>query len=442
MPDYALATPTRRLFIDMLTADIAMEDALLDLIDNSIDSLIENQSISLNRSLLDPDARLTEPAQVTILLSPAGIEITDDCGGMDPDDARDFYFRLGYTTKRTSSLGVYGIGMKRALFKLGDAFCVESWHSNGAFKVWLTSVDEWAKDPSQEWHIPYERLSPDNHGAGTRITVTSVRPEIIERLNDGTLLRTLTQYVASTYSLFLDRFVHIRINDVPIVAKPIPIAASDALPIALHHAEPLPDVQCSLVAGLAQRQNDRWSAESAGWYVLCNGRVVVSADKTLRTGWGEAGYLPAFKDNFRGFIGIAYFWSTEPAKLPWTTTKRGLNRDAESFQNVRPEMASTAKPVIAFLRTLYGNDVEETTASRTLLKDLHAIALTPDTLRGERVFVAKQSHIKPGEAIVNVQFQATRDEIESARSALNDPSMAAGKLGRYAFEYFLTSESP
>jgi hypothetical protein len=50
MPKYASARPTKRFFIQMLTADIALEDALLDLVDNSVDAIAQLLRIPLEKA--------------------------------------------------------------------------------------------------------------------------------------------------------------------------------------------------------------------------------------------------------------------------------------------------------------------------------------------------------------------------------------------------------
>ena len=71
-------------------------------------------------------------------------------------------------------------------------------------------------------------------------------------------------------------------------------------------------VKVTLLASLAPKE--KRTHELAGWYVLCNGRVVVSADKTDLTGWGVG--LPAFHSKYRGFAGVALFVSEDPDRLP------------------------------------------------------------------------------------------------------------------------------
>ena len=66
----------------------------------------------------------------------------------------------------------------------------------------------------------------------------------------------------------------------------------------------------------------------AGWTIICNDRAVLYCDRTELTGWGEAG-VPRYHTQFIAISGIVEFQSNDPAKLPTTTTKRGI--DASSL---------------------------------------------------------------------------------------------------------------
>jgi len=66
------------------------------------------------------------------------------------------------------------------------------------------------------------------------------------------------------------------------------------------------------------------SPADAGWYVYCNGRMVIRADQTLTTGWGMSGEksIPKYHNEFARFRGFTYFTSENASLLPWNTTKR------------------------------------------------------------------------------------------------------------------------
>ena len=47
-----------------------------------------------------------------------------------------------------------------------------------------------------------------------------------------------------------------------------------------------------------------------GWYVCCNGRFILEADQTIKTGWGEVGNkisIPKSHHQFARFRGYAFF---------------------------------------------------------------------------------------------------------------------------------------
>ena len=48
MSEFAQAWPTKRFFLEMFVRDISLEDAILDLVDNSIDSLARTKNIPLS----------------------------------------------------------------------------------------------------------------------------------------------------------------------------------------------------------------------------------------------------------------------------------------------------------------------------------------------------------------------------------------------------------
>lgn len=46
------ARPTKELFLEMFVRDLSLEDCILDLVDNSIDSLIRIRDIDVSEALL------------------------------------------------------------------------------------------------------------------------------------------------------------------------------------------------------------------------------------------------------------------------------------------------------------------------------------------------------------------------------------------------------
>jgi hypothetical protein len=74
--------------------------------------------------------------------------------------------------------------------------------------------------------------------------------------------------------------------------------------------------------------------ERAGISVICNDRLVLLNDTSIKTGWGDGG-VPKYHPQFRGIAGIIIFSSGQPEKLPISTTKRDLDVGAEVYLNAR-----------------------------------------------------------------------------------------------------------
>ena len=110
------ASPTKSFFIYMLTRDIDVRPAIVELIDNSIDGAKKIRNNTEYEGLF-----------IKINMSQDKFIIEDNCGGIDIETAQKYAFQFGRSSERESDssgyfTGIFGIGMKRALFKLGKKF--------------------------------------------------------------------------------------------------------------------------------------------------------------------------------------------------------------------------------------------------------------------------------------------------------------------------------
>jgi hypothetical protein len=165
--------PTKDLFIYMLTRDLQLGEAIIDLADNSVDGAKRSRN---DKSFTGLWTRLK--------LSPDEFRITDNCGGIDVDIARHYAFRFGRAAGAPTikhSVGQFGIGMKRALFKLGNQFTVTSAAAHSRFTV-RVNVSQWAAKP--EWEFAFseleENISVPKEERGTTITVSELRDDVKE----------------------------------------------------------------------------------------------------------------------------------------------------------------------------------------------------------------------------------------------------------------------
>jgi hypothetical protein len=432
----------------MFTRDISLEDCILDLVDNSIDSLIRRQGIEISTSVesLGPTpgpATANETLRdVAITLSPERIVISDRCGGISRADAETHVFNFGNAAGHSeNTLGVYGIGMKRAIFKIGNTILIESRRLQDAFSVELKDVEAWSKkdDDLADWCLPVRDEPPVKSDAdtGVKITITNLHDEVRMRLQDGGLEGNLRSAIQQTYCMFLDRFVAVNLNEKAVPPMPIAIAESDAIPPSIDKFQ-ADGVQVTLIAGLAPK--DLWTTDRAGWYVLCNGRVILRADKTELTAWGTP--RPVFHTKFNGFVGVAFFQSKDPLLLPWTTTKRGLNRESAVYQLARNKMAGVAAPFLKFFSGMYPSELQEQNVQRVLSDALKPADLRTLVVRQPATFKGVPPAKRPKRTTTQINYAAEVELVERIKKHLRRPNISNPDVGRLTFDHYIKRECP
>ena len=158
---------------------------------------------------------------------------------------------------------MYGIGLKRAIFKIGNDIIIESRTADDGFNMHI-AVPEWSKDPS--WKLPLEVTEGTGNveTAGTTITIRSLREEVAARLRSGTFEARLREMIARTYCLFLNRYTAVAVNDRKIEPRVMNFGFSDKANIAKEELTE-GNVKVTLYAGLAARRGDgEWQAAEAG----------------------------------------------------------------------------------------------------------------------------------------------------------------------------------
>src|ERR1019366_1117141 len=95
IPPVASAAPSKAFFIDMLTRDIALSVCILDLMDNSIHSLIADSKLDVSEHLIAGTTASRIKALIEIDLSPSKFRISDNCGGVSIEEAKEQVFLLG-----------------------------------------------------------------------------------------------------------------------------------------------------------------------------------------------------------------------------------------------------------------------------------------------------------------------------------------------------------
>jgi len=178
------AMPTKELFIEMLTKDISLVPAIIDLVDNSVDGAKRLRGEKSFNGLW-----------VRLEVSPQEFRISDNCGGISVDNARNYAFRFGRDPEAEivkHSVGRFGVGMKRSIFKLGTGFRIESDTCSSHFVV-NEDVNNWAKN--DKWEFTFSELNENQKitvdKTGTTIAVKPLHLYIAQKFGSDNFITEL-----------------------------------------------------------------------------------------------------------------------------------------------------------------------------------------------------------------------------------------------------------
>lgn len=444
----ANANPSKAFFITMLTRDIDLSDCVLDLLDNAVDGITESAK---RQGTELPAEKPFANHEVRLTLDKDNFAIVDRSGGIPIDTAEKYAFRFGRSDEQSSpkdgTIGFYGIGMKRAIFKMGNHVALTTSTGNESFELNL-DVDQWKRDPQTEklkdgFDIPnwsFDLTNVIRNGSkipqGTSIKITELHSGISRMFENPVFIDELFSTISRDYAFIISNGLQVYLNNKLIPAEMPLLRVGDELSPFLHFEEK-DGVRIELSVGLADPPPADVSAfgrrpkgASYGWYIVCNDRVVVSADKSKDTVWGRKP-VPAWHPQFDGFIGVARFTSDDPQKLPWKTTKRDVEKSNEYYQHVLPLMTRATKLVVDY------TNKRRSEAKRLSKIEKKSIALpvthVTATVKAKLPEIEKQD-------FVNIEYTREADDVRAVADALGMVSVSASEVGIKTFEYFYKRE--
>lgn len=437
----ASAYPTKEFFVRMITRDISLEDCILDLIDNSVDGAWRSEG-SRPMGL----AQDTDLSKYCIEISTDGdyFCIEDNCGGMTLDDAVEHAFSFGRRADEEPdeySIGVYGIGMKRAVFKLGKSIRVRSTYvANGGAKESFAvpiEVDTWLVNDAPPWDFDIEPDVPLD-AAGVKIEVRNLTPGAASSFASPAFMQNLRRTISRDYSLHINRGLKVSLNGEDIEGWKIELRqGTDFAPMRLEYNDTVDEdgVVIEIFAGMAApppESSDPDAEDEAekryGWYVVCNGRIVLAADRTTVSGWGTDGW-PQWHYQYSGFIGIILFTAANAAALPLTTTKRSVDTSSEIYRRARPKMREVTRKWVDY-----------TNARKQALEEAKRAEAVAQPVSIYQV--PKQQAVKlptlvsrPSERMAGVHYSVPLSKLKKLAQELGNINMAQRDVGIKSFNY-------
>lgn len=436
----ANANPSRAFFVRMLTRDISVTDCILDLVDNSVDSAWKSLG---KKPLTLSDGPDFSNIRIDLSFDDKSFAITDNCGGMTQASAEQHALTFGRKDEDPDdtgefSIGVYGIGLKRAVFKIGSDIAIHSTYTEGSqrksFSVPI-DVDNWVVDPDNDWEFAIVNSAPLKED-GVSIEVKCLTSLAEATFSDPAFEGELVRTIARDYALHMNRGLKVFVNGERVQGEVFKLFSGDGfMPQFVGWTEVVDgkEIQIEIVAGLAfpppdenDPSNRRDREDKSGWYVACNGRIVLAADKTALTVWGDD--FPAWHPQYTGFFGLITFTTDNTEMLPLTTTKRSVDLSAVVYRRSRPKMKEPTRAWINYTNVrksdqIAAEGVEKLAGRQSIFQ------VKPQ----ERLTLPAISAYGPKET--TIQFPMLQSRIKELGTAFGNSRMSAREVGIKAFDY-------
>jgi len=459
------AEPTKKFFMEMLTRDIELSDAILDLIDNCIDGVhrVTQDKIFGNKSQY-------KGFFCEINISKNEFRIKDNCGGIPLPVAKEYAFKLGRDNqsavdKNIATVGMYGIGMKRAIFKIGNQADIISRHADDIFKVSIPST--WISQKG--WYFEYTMLKEDVikkmlKEEGTQIEISQLHDNIAVQFDDESgFVKNLSVIIRQHYGYIIQQGFRILLNGEDILPLELNLLTEEEdnnygikpyiytnkingvdVDIVVGFYRPLPgqeEIDNELEGEYAPSESN-----NAGITVICNDRIVLYCDKTYTTGWGDTP-IPKYHTQFIAIAGVVHFRSTTPVDLPVTTTKRGLNTSSPVYLKVKERIKDGLKLYTSFTNNWKTPSADRDEVFKSTVK-FNALAqgftkssmvtLSPQKNAIDNALVQIPNLPKPvrvKKSDISISFKKERTQVEELRAYFfGSVKKSAGELGSWCFD--------
>lgn len=445
--------PAKRFFVESLTRDIDLADAILDVLDNCVDGA--------RRVGLKTGKKPYEGYCAEVKYTADTFTIEDNCGGISLDDAKNNAFCFGrpaeYAAKADGTIGIIGIGMKRAIFKLGRSCVVRSQHKDDTFQVKIDP--EWLK--SEKWPLYFDRVDRDEKKSnGTRITVTQLNDGVTEEFKSTLFRKKLWEKVTGAFALLIARGFQVKINGDSVESEIPTLLWQDRSEKKVSAIQPyvfrdtIDGVSVYIAVGFRAPDKQTsdpdprnyYSTEPAGWTVACNDRVVLFCDKSEQTGWGT-GRVPEYHTQFIRISGFAEFSSMDPTKLPFTTTKHGVNQQSKVFLKIFDKLREGTKMFTDWTYQFKDYATQKEAAfdsSRTQSLDVeaikHKVSANQNKGAAALAFTYKPKLPEPntGRKERTISFRRSETDVRNVSMYLfGNEDESASHVGEQCFDYVL-----
>lgn len=315
MKDYVIGSVTTECIYRMMLKDIDIYSAIFDLIDNSINAAEKNGEIK--KCIID------------MQLSTEKFLIKDNCGGILRKDI-DKVLSIGNEEKDKEG---FGVGMKRAIIKIGKKAEIVSINNDRNFKV---SFDLSIWRDGYKWTI--EKINNrKKYLKGLIITIWNLNDELRKNNDVDNVCWKLKDAISRRYKEYIKMGVKIILNEEEIEYYKInfkdgndaesPTYSEDNVDIKIHIYN-------------AKIINSKYYGKENGWNIYVNNRAICIAYKGTGVKWSEF-----IKENSKGysflnFVGEVFIRVDNIKDSIINSEKNRINYDHPTFKKILKQMMS------------------------------------------------------------------------------------------------------
>lgn len=321
---------------NVLTKDITALESIFELIDNAVDAA-RDRLLAVSNLECDKYGLPSryDGYKVDIRLRANSVVFADNCAGIPRSVLMDRAFVIGAMSNHAYGIGRFGIGLKRALFRLGTQYRLYT--DTGDFRAVMSFRDAHLKGSDLDL-FARQRASLGN--PMTVIRISQLRDRVRHEFDAEAWRAALPTVLSKRYGRYVAKGLKISVNKKEIAAfGPGFRSYKDVRPTSESTLCPN-DVSIFIDTGMHEgyrikdekdySKTDVGSlTDEFGWYFVCNDRIVEIATHTPNLGWKTR-----WHQEYYGFVGWVYFVAEDPEHLPWDTKKTTIDPHSPAFRAI------------------------------------------------------------------------------------------------------------
>lgn len=345
-----IPTKTHSGFLEnTLTQDITTLEAIYDLIDNSIDAA--RRDIFKNGNFVSDIYGMPKDYGgycVNIAVDEKEISINDNSLGFSKNDLENRSFIVGEPSNHEFGIGQYGIGLKRALLKIGEKYSLITDDSKDRFIIDFSN-----KDIVGDKDFITSKVMKSQNEKSTTFIIKDLRSNILPDIQSEAWYKNAIKGISQRYTIYLEKGLKINIKyfekqKIDIDSVLVKIRKNSRFKPFMKSYDLGSGVTAIINAGIHyrylfpeennySRSNTSKISNEFGIYIICNDRIIVSHSTESIHGWKTK-----WHNEYNGFICIVRFISKDPSLLPMNTAKTAITVDSAIFLDA----ASKIQPIV------------------------------------------------------------------------------------------------